>query len=147
MCVVCLFFFSSRRRHTRCALVTGVQTCALPICTLVPGLNISKPSFGAFVPAIRGISTRLNTAENPTAIYVDGVLIPDQREGFRDLFDIEQITVLKGPQGTLFGRNATAGVIQISTRAPSFTSVGGASLRPEARRVWTERVRTFRYRW
>src|SRR3546814_4974903 len=30
--VVCAFFFSSRRRHTRCALVTGVQTCALPIC-------------------------------------------------------------------------------------------------------------------
>src|SRR3546814_4959105 len=30
-CVYCLFFFSSRRRHTRCALVTGVQTCALPI--------------------------------------------------------------------------------------------------------------------
>src|SRR3546814_16147995 len=31
-CMVILFFFSSRRRHTRCALVTGVQTCALPIC-------------------------------------------------------------------------------------------------------------------
>src|SRR3546814_4561608 len=31
----CLFFFSSRRRHTRCALVTGVQTCALPICRSV----------------------------------------------------------------------------------------------------------------
>src|SRR3546814_2328360 len=31
MCNVCYFFFSSRRRHTRCALVTGVQTCALPI--------------------------------------------------------------------------------------------------------------------
>src|SRR3546814_16568354 len=31
----CVFFFSSRRRHTRCALVTGVQTCALPICTLI----------------------------------------------------------------------------------------------------------------
>src|SRR3546814_13270961 len=31
MCVLCFFFFSSRRRHTRCALVTGVQTCALPI--------------------------------------------------------------------------------------------------------------------
>src|SRR3546814_10607125 len=33
--VVCVFFFSSRRRHTRCALVTGVQTCALPIYTLL----------------------------------------------------------------------------------------------------------------
>src|SRR3546814_16258422 len=32
MCDCCLFFVSSRRRHTRCALVTGVQTCALPIC-------------------------------------------------------------------------------------------------------------------
>src|SRR3546814_1325501 len=32
LCAVCCFFFSSRRRHTRCALVTGVQTCALPIC-------------------------------------------------------------------------------------------------------------------
>src|SRR3546814_2702752 len=31
VCVICFFFFSSRRRHTRCALVTGVQTCALPI--------------------------------------------------------------------------------------------------------------------
>src|SRR3546814_1823877 len=37
MIFVCfLFFFSSRRRHTRCALVTGVQTCALPICSLEP---------------------------------------------------------------------------------------------------------------
>src|SRR3546814_5180549 len=36
-CVLCLdvFFFSSRRRHTRCALVTGVQTCALPICCAI----------------------------------------------------------------------------------------------------------------
>src|SRR3546814_7423441 len=34
MCLIYLCFFSSRRRHTRCALVTGVQTCALPICTL-----------------------------------------------------------------------------------------------------------------
>src|SRR3546814_3095033 len=34
-CIVYVFFFSSRRRHTRCALVTGVQTCALPICSAV----------------------------------------------------------------------------------------------------------------
>src|SRR3546814_4683890 len=37
MCLLlCFFFFSSRRRHTRCALVTGVQTCALPICIALP---------------------------------------------------------------------------------------------------------------
>src|SRR3546814_7742309 len=36
LCCYCLFFFSSRRRHTRCALVTGVQTCALPICLAHP---------------------------------------------------------------------------------------------------------------
>src|SRR3546814_10774562 len=39
MCKCCVFFFSSRRRHTRCALVTGVQTCALPICKGRPVLN------------------------------------------------------------------------------------------------------------
>src|SRR3546814_2100427 len=37
-CIMFVFFFSSRRRHTRCALVTGVQTCALPIYELGPGL-------------------------------------------------------------------------------------------------------------
>src|SRR3546814_5454962 len=50
ICVFCFFFFSSRRRHTRCALVTGVQTCALPISPLPPlretvrahGLSASK---------------------------------------------------------------------------------------------------------
>src|SRR3546814_3169897 len=40
----CLFFFSSRRRHTRCALVTGVQTCALPICT-GPPISLSLLGF------------------------------------------------------------------------------------------------------
>src|SRR3546814_3806622 len=52
-CMLCLFrvffFFSSRRRHTRCALVTGVQTCALPICGGGVGAAISVPS----VPMVR----------------------------------------------------------------------------------------------
>src|SRR3546814_6442407 len=51
MVIHCLFFFSSRRRHTRCALVTGVQTCALPIsnCTSSPcrpGLALALPNNG-----------------------------------------------------------------------------------------------------
>src|SRR3546814_5764002 len=40
-----LFFFSSRRRHTRCALVTGVQTCALPICRHTPFFKGYRPQF------------------------------------------------------------------------------------------------------
>src|SRR3546814_8910915 len=41
------FVFSSRRRHTRCALVTGVQTCALPICALRPALGKRQREYGA----------------------------------------------------------------------------------------------------
>src|SRR3546814_374675 len=42
LCVWCFFFFSSRRRHTRCALVTGVQTCALPISILKPISRVAR---------------------------------------------------------------------------------------------------------
>src|SRR3546814_2869673 len=42
-CLLVFFFFSSRRRHTRCALVTGVQTCALPICRPRPARPLSAP--------------------------------------------------------------------------------------------------------
>ena len=94
---------------------------------LVPGLNIQH-TVGAFQPSIRGISTTSNIVENPVALYIDGVYMANQRDGLRDLADIDQIAVLKGPQGTLFGRNATAGVIQITTRAPSHTTKGEAKV-------------------
>ena len=94
---------------------------------IVPGFNVSH-GIGSFTPSIRGISTSSTYVENPVALYIDGVYLPQQREGLRDLFDAEQIAVLKGPQGTLFGRNATAGIIQITTRGPSFTPEGVLSL-------------------
>src|SRR3546814_3870627 len=72
-CCQLFFFFSSRRRHTRCALVTGVQTCALPIY---------------FV-------------------------------------DVESVEVLRGPQGTLYGKNTTAGFIEVTTRKPDLTDIEG----------------------
>lgn len=87
---------------------------------IAPGLNI-RTTVGAFQPYIRGIGTSSSVVENPVALYIDGVYLPQQREGVRELNDIEQVAVLKGPQGTLFGRNSTGGVIQITTRAPSFT--------------------------
>src|SRR3546814_9878285 len=48
-CEYCLFFFSSRRRHTRCALVTGVQTCALPISLDILGFAVGRAGHGARV--------------------------------------------------------------------------------------------------
>lgn len=97
------------------------------ITALVPGVNVTA-ALGSFQPSIRGIATSSNVVENPVALYIDGVYLPQQQEGLRDLADAEQITVLKGPQGTLFGRNATAGVIQIATKGPDFDPSGQASL-------------------
>src|SRR3546814_9053632 len=51
MCVLVLFFFSSRRRHTRCSLVTGVQTCALPILADEPTGNLD-PTLSAEIMAL-----------------------------------------------------------------------------------------------
>lgn len=90
---------------------------------LVPGVNVTA-ALGSFQPSIRGIATSSNVVENPVSLYIDGVYLPQQQEGLRDLADADQITVLKGPQGTLFGRNATAGVIQITTKGPDFTPSG-----------------------
>ena len=99
------------------------------LTALVPGLQV-RTTAGSFQPAIRGIGTSSSVVENPVALYIDGVYLPQQREGLRELNDIEQVAVLKGPQGTLFGRNATGGVIQITTKAPSheFKGEAGASI-------------------
>ena len=104
--------FSNDRLET-----TGVQTTS-QLTTLTPGLNV-RITNGSFQPTIRGIGTSAGFVENPVSLYVDGVYVPQQREGVRDLNDIAQVAVLKGPQGTLFGRNSTGGVIQITTRTPS----------------------------
>lgn len=93
------------------------------LAQIVPGLTFS--SQGAWSqPAIRGVSSTTTNAgaESAVAIYLDGIYQPSQNGQIYDLPDISQIEVLKGPQGTLFGRNATAGAIQIFTRDPSFDS-------------------------
>ena len=71
------------------------------------------------------------TANDPTvATYIDGVYIPRLSQGQTDLADIERIEVLRGPQGTLFGRNTTGGAINITTALPTdyFEAVGKAEI-------------------
>ena len=120
---------SERARDVPLTVVsqTGEQLAAAGIINtrdlaqVVPGLTFSTT--GAWSqPAIRGVSSTSTNpgAESPVAIYLDGIYQPSQNGQIFDLPDISRVEVLKGPQGTLFGRNATAGAIQIFTRDPSF---------------------------
>jgi len=58
------------------------------------------------------------TSETAVGLYVDGVYIPRSNANFLDILDLERIEVLRGPQGTLFGRNTTGGAINLITRNP-----------------------------
>lgn len=86
---------------------------------------------GAYTqPAVRGV-TSLTTgasAENNVAIYVDGFYSPNNIAINADLANVESIQVLKGPQGALYGRNATGGAILINTLKPSEVLTGQLEL-------------------
>jgi iron complex outermembrane receptor protein len=96
---------------------------------LVPGVKIDQTS-NYVQPAIRGISSGVTgpSTDAPVAIYLDGVVQPNQLSNHFEFADIDRIEVAKGPQGTLFGRNATGGAISIFTKAPSFTPTGSLTL-------------------
>lgn len=78
--------------------------------------------------ALRGIGTYAFSIgiEPSVSVVVDGVAAVLQAQAFSNLSDIERIEVLRGPQGTLFGKNASAGVVSIVTKAPSKVMTGNA---------------------
>lgn len=75
-------------------------------------------SIGTAFLTIRGL-TQVRNGESPVAVVVDGVLQFNNRQFVGQLFDVQQIEVVKGPQGALYGRNATGGAIIINTKKPS----------------------------
>jgi iron complex outermembrane receptor protein len=87
----------------------------------VPALNFTTGTGGFGLPRIRGIGATGQGPgiENPVAVYIDGVYYGSASSVMQSLFDSQQVTVLKGPQGTPFGRNATGGLIQVTTQGPS----------------------------
>ena len=103
----------------------GVHTTT-DLNNIVPSLNFTT-AIGAYgLPVIRGVGTTSHGpgVENPVATYIDGVYMVAASSALMTLSDVAQVAVLKGPQGTLFGRNSTGGLIQITTKTPSFTPEG-----------------------
>lgn len=108
------------------ALERAGITNNLQLTNSVPGLRMERVG-NTTIPSIRGVSTFVTTAgaQPNVAMYIDNIYVSNPAAGTFDLPDISRVDVLKGPQGTLFGRNATGGAIQIFTKDPNMDALGG----------------------
>ena len=96
---------------------TGIQT-PQDFVDLTPNVTlVQTQSTGNSFLNIRGISSARNS-ELAAAVIIDGVLLSNPTQLNQQLYDIQQIEVLRGPQGALYGRNAIGGAITISTKEP-----------------------------
>lgn len=95
---------------------TSALVQAVPSLTYTQGNNVSNSTF-----RVRGVGTTLfnQGSESSVSTVIDGIVLARQAQGFIDLADLERVEVLRGPQGTLFGKNATAGVISVVTARPT----------------------------
>jgi iron complex outermembrane receptor protein len=99
--------------------ITDMMTMA----NSIPGLNFQRQS-NASIPFLRGVGTPVGQSgdEPSVSLYVDDVYIPAGSASLFNFNSIDRMEVEKGPQGTLFGRNATGGVVQVYTKNPSRTA-------------------------
>jgi len=105
-------------------------TSATSLNSLVPGLEIGGNGGGSLDIFIRGIGSTNDTevGDPAVAFNVDGVYMARSRSANGLFYDIDRIEVLRGPQGTLYGRNATAGAINVITKQPTDSFAGAASV-------------------
>lgn len=105
------------------ALETNRVLTVTDLSGLAPNVIVRPAAGGTNIPSftVRGITSYgvVPGSDKQTSVYLDGVYIGANRGNIFQLPDIAQIELLRGPQGTLFGRNATAGAINITTRDPS----------------------------
>ena len=98
------------------------------ISNLAPALNFGQANGVYTTVTIRGVSSQDTTelGDPAVAFNIDGEYINRPLNLAASLFDIERVEVLRGPQGTLYGRNATAGAINIITGRPKFDRIRGS---------------------
>jgi iron complex outermembrane receptor protein len=96
---------------------------------LVPTLNVGE-TVGAMKVTVRGLGNVSNTRgeDSMVAFHVDGAVVSRPESQGMSLFDLERVEVLRGPQGTLYGRNATGGAINAVTAKPTDAFEGYVTL-------------------
>src|SRR3546814_16164607 len=115
------FFFSSRRRHTRCALVTGVQTCALPIYTVRYAAGVTANPYGR--------DSRVD------GFIIRGIDALQFRDGMRDIFsyyasitsdpyNFSRVEIVRGPASVLFAHGSIGGLVNLVSKTPDFETRG-----------------------
>ena len=105
---------------------TGVRS-SVDLPQITPGLTVSSPNGqSTFSFGMRGVnqSDFSDHQESPIAVYLDDVYVSQMGAAAFSSLDAERVEILRGPQGTLFGRNATGGLINFITRRPSQTASG-----------------------
>jgi outer membrane receptor protein involved in Fe transport len=92
------------------------------LMTQIPNMTFTKTNFSTYSIQIRGIGTQAISATTDAAVAVAFNNTPFIRNRFfeQEFYDLQRVEVLRGPQGTLYGRNATAGVVNIISRKPKF---------------------------
>jgi iron complex outermembrane receptor protein len=96
---------------------------------LSPNVNLThQPGFNALAGGIRGTGTVsiLTTQDPSVGMLVDEFVLNHVQSQFVELFDLEQVEIYRGPQGTLFGKNSTGGVISITSKRPDLNEFGGS---------------------
>lgn len=94
----------------------GVATIA-DLQYQTPGLKVAVGGESTRI-SLRGVGTNISAGGPSVAVHLDGIYVPSTRFAISELFDIDRVEILKGPEGTLYGRNATGGAINIISRAP-----------------------------